>query len=75
MFGNSLWYRTYISPASRVSQLETRNNIHFLVGPMPTNGGGAIALCLYLQSIMFGNSLFFVNDNYGVEFLVDVSEG
>jgi hypothetical protein len=62
-----------ISPASRSSQLENTEQYPLFGRPIPTNAGDAIALCLYLQSINVRQlAVLHVNDNYGVEFLVDV---
>jgi ABC-type branched-subunit amino acid transport system substrate-binding protein len=62
-----------ISPASRSSQLENTEQYPLFGRPIPTNSGDATALCLYLQSINVRQlAVLHVNDNYGVEFLVDV---
>jgi hypothetical protein len=62
-----------ISPASRSSQLENTEQYPLFGRPIPTNAGDATALCLYLQSINVRQlAVLHVNDNYGVEFLVDV---
>jgi hypothetical protein len=62
-----------ISPASRSSQLENTEQYPLFGRPIPTNAGDARALCLYLQSINVRQlAVLHVNDNYGVEFLVDV---
>jgi hypothetical protein len=71
------WFRRHPEHIAGIEGQSARKHgtISTFGRPIPTNAGDAIALCLSTcRASMFGNSLFFVNDNYGVEFSSMLSE-